>query len=307
MTTSGREIITSQSDRLDRIGSVASSRIFTTEATTKADAIAVLATLGVYANPTTGQPNPGQAHPNIAGVFLDSLSYSPTADGTYRVDAQYSSVGLYVLEQVDKQKTNVYFRWNWGTYDYTIDFPYAVRVTRTNPGSTVSANIWVGMRQTVPKTDILLDIELRVPKVSLTNVSDIAKQTNTLHKFSANQSRTWLFCGATIRNVTDGEDLVTYQWRGESGDIKYEPTISDAAAQAGSTKDTKLYNGVKDSQNNYTLLYPSVARGQHEAWNLTPNASGLATDPPVFTSVAKYGIGDPAALPFLAAFGNIYQ
>ncbi len=300
MTTAARELITSRSFTCEQpgLGAVKDSpvrsatRTWLTDATSRADA--VIAVTSLSANGLTS------THPEDSTLLLDGFSFSSNGDGTYLVTANYSRQGLLVLEQVTKKNIGAtkYVRWNWGTYDYTIDFPYAVRVNSRVPNAVPPVDVkrWVGGRLTVPKTDTILEIELRISKVSYDDVQKVAKQTNTLHNFKLDTSRQWLFTGATIRNVNDLEDLITYQWRGDLGDLKYEP-----GNPANSTATTKYYDAVLDSAQTATLLYPSVARGQHEAWNLTPDPSGDASQPPKFQSIAKYGIGDYTLLPYLKA------
>lgn len=281
--TTGREILTSRSVSVDRAGSATGTRRWLTEATSQAEVAQWLS--------TSQGISFGQEFPGNPSIFLDRIEYLPAADGTYGAAAAYSPNGLFVLEKVNKQNNGAikYVRWRYGTYDYTVDIPWQMKIRRTMPPSTTAQDVWTQNKQTVTKTDLLIEVELRVPTLSLQNVALIAQQTNAVHRFPTLSAIDWRFMGGSIQNVTDSEDLVSYQWRGDSGDFGY---------------------GVGANQTPYntqggTVKFPDVARPQHCVWITVPDPAHIG-DPSFpflfdYAMVCSLKLTGYSQLPYLAA------
>lgn len=252
--TTGREILTSRSIAPDRSGTITARRKWTTEATSASEAEAWLSTQGVTL---------GSAYPGNTALILDKLDYAPTSDGTFEVSGDYSPSGLFIVENVNKQNAAAlkYVRWRFGTYDYTIDIPWQMRIRRTTPAAAGGATIdvWTQNKQVVSKTDLTFEVEIRCAKLTLQNVAAIAGESNNQHVFPSLASKSWKFIGGSIQNVTDTEDLVTYTWRGDSGDFGY---------------------GTGTNQNPYNtqggnVAWPGIARPQHCVWIVVPDPAHL--------------------------------
>lgn len=265
--TTGREILTSRSVTVDRSGNTTGTRRWTSEATSQAEIAAWLSSSQGIAF--------GGTYPGNGSLFLDRLEYQPQDDGTYAASGAYSPNGLFVLEKVNKQNNgNVkYVRWRFGTYDYTIDVPWQMKIKRTIPPSTTQQDVWAQNKQTVTKCDLLIEVEIRVPTLSLANVSAIAQQSGAVHRFPTLPSIDWRFMGGSIQNITDSEDLVSYQWRGDSGDYAY-------GSAAGQTP----YN-----TQGGTVKFPDLNRPQHCVWITVPDPAH---------------IGDPS-FPFLFDYAQV--
>lgn len=277
MPLTGREIVTSRS-YTGSLQTTTAQRVWKTETTSRAEASNWLTSQGVTL---------GSAHPDISGLFLDSITYSPETDGTYAITGNYSTTGLYVLEQVNKQNraSAPYVRMNFTTYDYSIDVPYAIRVTLNVPGNPAKY-IWTAQSQKVFKSDVLLAIEVRPGKLSLTDVALIAKETHRVHRFAADGgANDWLFIGGSIRNVSNTEDIVTYQWQRDSGDPDWVPSTVTPALQAGKL----VFDPMKDASNASTVWFPYVARGPHSRWIMRQNSADPSLQP-LFTTMLPYSL-----------------
>lgn len=296
MPATGREILTSRSYTTDAQGRTTGTRRWRTEATSRAEATAYL----------TGQSvTIGSTHPDVAGISLDSFSYEPQVDGTYDVIGNYSSNNLYVLENVNKKNlpSAPYFRMNFSTYDYTIDVPYGVRVTLNIPNATpASQKVWTANSTKVYKTDVLLTIEVRPAKLTLTQVATIAKETHRVHRFSIDGgANDWLFMGGNVRNMTDTEDVVTYQWQRDSGDPDWVASTSPSL-----TAGKLSYNPLRDSGNAATVWFPYVARPPHSRWFMRQNPDDNTLQP-LFTTIFPYTLNASgySSLPGISAVPSL--
>ena len=245
MPSTGREIITSRSYSTDSGGRTVATRRWRTEAISRAEAATYLATAGVSI---------GSAHPEFSNLFLDSIAYEPNDDGTYDIAGGYSSTNLFVLENVNKKNLPgaPYFRVNFTTYDYTIDVPYGVRITLKVPNATPpTQKVWTANSTKVFKTDVVLSIEVRPNKLDLTQVATIAKESHRVHRFAFDGgANDWLFIGGNIRNMSDTQDVVTYQWQRDSGDPDWVASTNPAL-----TTGKNVYNPLRDSANESTVWF----------------------------------------------------
>lgn len=276
MPLTGREIVTSRS-YTGSLQTTTAQRVWKTETTSRAEASNWLTSQGTQL---------GDAHPDLPGLFLDSLTYAPEVDGTYTITGNYSTSGLFVLEQVNKQNrgSTKYIRWNFSTYDYSIDVPYAVRVPLTVPGNPTKF-VWTPQSQKVFKTDVVLSIEVRPNKLTLADVAKIARETHRVHRFPSDATSDWLFMGGNIRNANNAEDLITYTWQRDAGDFAWvasnNPTI---------TAGQNTYNDMKDSNQQPTVKFPDVTRPQHSRWIMRQNEN--PSNAPVFSRMFPYSINE---------------
>lgn len=283
--TTGRETITSRAIAPDRSGTVTATRKWTTEALSASEAQDWLTSQGIVLG--------SASYPGNSSLLLDKLNYSPTPDGTYEIDGTYSPSGLGILENVNKQNVGAvkYARWKFGTYDYTVDIPWQMKIRRTTPAAAGGATIdvWTQNKQTVSKTDLIFEVEIRTPKLTLANVAAIAGQANSRHVFPSTPTKAWKFVGGSIQNATDTEDLVTYTWRGDSGDWGY-----------GTGTNQTPYN-----TRGGTVKWPDVTRYQHEVWITVPDPAfpGDPTKPFLFDTAVTLSINDNGytLLPYLTA------
>ncbi len=275
MPATGREILTSRSYTTDAQGRTTGTRRWRTEAVSRAEASAYLASQSVTI---------GSVHPDVPTIFLDSFSYEPQSDGTYDIVGNYSSTNLYVLENVNKKNvpSAPYYRLSFSTYDYTIDVPYGVRVTLNVPNATPpTQKVWTANSTKVYKTDVLLTIEVKPAKLGLTQVAAIAKETHRVHRFAADGgANDWLFIGGSVRNASDTEDLVTYQWQRDSGDPDWVASTSPAL-----TAGKLSYNPLNDG--GATVWFPYVARPPHARWFMRQNPADNTLQP-LFTTIFPY-------------------
>lgn len=281
MPSTGREILTSRSYTTDSQGRTAGSRRWRTEATSRAEASAYLAGVGVTI---------GSVHPDVSGIFLDSIDYQPQTDGTYDIVGNYSSTNLFVLENVNKKNilpSAPYYRYNFSTYDYTIDVPYGVRVTLNVPNATPpSQKVWTYNSMKVAKTDVMLTIEVKPPKLSVTQVATIAKETHRIHRFASDGGASdWLFIGGTIRNANDTEDLVTYQWQRDSGDPPWEKKVPPIVPAANKLQ----YDPVNDLGGSQTVWFPYVTRAPHARYLMRQNPDDNTLQP-IHTTIMPYAL-----------------
>lgn len=274
MPLTGREIVTSRS-YTGSSQSTTAQRVWKTECTSRAEASNWLVSQAIKL---------GDAHPDLSGVFLDSLTFTPDADGTYTITGNYSAAGLFVFEQVNKQNRDPakYVRWNFTTYDYSIDVPYAIRVALNVPGNPTKY-VWTPQSQKVFKCDVLLSIEVRPNKLNLADVALIARETHRVHRFPSDTSNDWLFMGGNIRNASNTEDLVTYTWQRDAGDFAW---VASSAPTLNPNQNT--YNDLKDASNQPTVRFPDVTRPQHSRWIMRQNEN--PTNAPVFGAMFPYSI-----------------
>ena len=271
------ERLTSRSYSTDVAGQTTASRQFTTDATTQAAASQAVNAIGVT------MPS---VHPEYPALALESLGYTPKEDGTYDVTANYSATGLFVLDVVKKQNIGgPYSRFQFSTYDYEIDTPYAVKEKRTvsAPGASTAVTVeaWMPYIQKVSKTDLVLAIEVRPAKLTASSASLIAAQVNSLHKFST-QSDYWLFVSGTVQPVSNTEDLVTYTWRRDRGDYGWVAVVDPSIPQPN----LNLY----DSQGG-TVKFPDLFRPAFFQWKMKMGANGPTSDPS-FYKICPYSRND---------------
>ncbi len=282
MPATGREILTSRSYQADAQRTIASRR-FRTEAVSKAEALQYAETQGL----TAGGLVVRVAHPDESGIVLDSLSLEPQVDGTYDIVANYSNSNLFVLELVSKKNNgaNKYARYQVSTYDYKIKMPYAVKEARNvsapgvTPATTVQA--WVPYEQEILKTDVVLTIEVRPGKLTVSDATLIAGEANRLHKFST-QADYWLFVSGTVQPINDTEDIVTYTWRRDRGDNGWVSAINPTVPNAS----LNLY----DNQGG-TIIFPDANRPPHFDWKMKMAATG-PTGTPLFWKMCPYTRND---------------
>jgi hypothetical protein len=271
------ERLTSRSYSTDSANQTTATRVFTTDATSQAGAAAAVNVLGVTM-PST--------HPEYASLSLDTIGYTPKDDGTYDVTANYSATGLFVLDIVKKQNaTAKYSRFQFSTYDYEIETPYAVKEKRTvsapGAGSTVSVEAWMPYIQKVSKTDLVLAIEVRPPKLSVGSATLIANEVNTLHKFST-QPDYWLFVSGAVQPVSNTEDLVTYTWRRDRLDYGWTAVIDPSIPQPN----MNLYDNKGG-----TIKFPDLSRPPFFQWKMKMGTAGPSSDP-VFFKICPYSRND---------------
>lgn len=278
MPLTGREIVTSRSYTTDSQGRATGTRVWRTETTSRAEATNWLTTQGISL---------GSVHPDASGIFLDSFSFTPEADGTYSITGNYSANGLYLLENVNKRNNPgaPYYRFQFSTYDYTIDTPYAVKEKRSvsAPGATTPTVVeaWTPYIQKIAKCDLVLTIEVRPNKLDAAAATLIASQANSLHKF-ASQSDYWLFISGNVQPVSDTQDLVTYTWRRDRGDNGWVSAINPTVPNAS----LNLY----DNQSG-TVLFPDLSRPAFFQWKMKMGANG-PTDTPSFFKICPYTRND---------------
>lgn len=275
MPLTGREIVTSRS-YTGSLQTTTAQRVWKTETTSRAEASNWLTSQGVTL---------GAAHPDITGLFLDSITFAPETDGTYTITGNYSTSGLFVLEQVNKQNRDSapYVRMNFSTYDYSIDVPYAIRVTLNVPGNA-SKFIWTAQSQKISKSDVLLSIEVRPNKLTLSDVAAIAKETHRVHRFAADGgANDWLFMGGNIRNASNTQDLVTYTWQRDAGDFEWLASDTPSLQANKNVYDPMKVSGAS------TVWFPYVARQPHSRWVMRQNQIDPSL-PPLFTTMFPYSL-----------------
>jgi hypothetical protein len=275
MPLTGREIVTSRS-YTGSLQTTTAQRVWKTETTSRAEASNWLTSQSVAL---------GDAHPDLTGLFLDSLTYSPEADGTYTITGNYSTSGLFVLEQVNKQNRDSapYVRVNFSTYDYTIDVPYALRVTLNVPGNPAKF-IWTAQSQKISKSDVILSVEVRPNKLTLGDVAAIAKETQRVHRFAADGgANDWLFMGGNIRNASNTQDLVTYTWQRDAGDFEWVAKDAPVLSTNQNTYDPMKSGGAS------TVWFPYVARQPHARWIMRQNQIDPSLQP-LFTTMFPYSL-----------------
>jgi hypothetical protein len=269
------ELINSRSYSTDAEGHATASRRYTTDAPTQAAAAQAVELVGGAL---------GSTHPEHSALRLESLSYSPKSDGTYDVTANYSGSGLFVLEIIKKQNTGgKYSRFQFSTYDYEIETPYAVKEKRTvsTPGASpaVTVEAWMPYIQKISKTDLVLAIEVRPPKLTAADATLIADQVNSLHKFST-QADYWLFVSGTVQPVSNAEDLVTYTWRRDRFDWPWVAVADPSVPQINAN--------AYDSQGG-TVRFPNVTRPPFFQWKMKMGTNGPTSDPS-FYKICPYSL-----------------
>lgn len=220
----------------------------------------------------------GSTHPELPGFYLDRFNLTPNDDETYYIDADYSPAGAFKFDSVTKENVAgqpKYVRVNIGFYDWQIEVPYAVKVQMKvagggTPPTVTTVNVWTANRFFVPRTDLVLEIEVRTSKLLYADASFIASQVDKIHKFSTSPGFEWLFLGCAPQNVNDSEDLLKYSWKRDWG----SPGWGTGAGQLPQPDDTRI-------------LLPGVGRSQHCKWfmNLPDDPQAVApNDKPTFKS-----------------------
>lgn len=275
MPLTGREIVTSRS-YTGSLQTTTAQRVWKTETTSRAEASNWLTSEGVTL---------GRAHPDLTGLFLDSITFAPEPDGTYTITGNYSTSGLFVFEQVNKQNRDSapYVRMNFTTYDYSIDVPYALRVTLNVPGNPAKF-VWTAQNQKISKSDVLLSLEVRPNKLTLGDVAAIAKETHRVHKFAADGgANDWLFMGGNIRNASNTQDLVTYTWQRDAGDFAWVASDTPTLTVGQNT-----YNPMKAADESVTVVFPNIARPPHSRWLMQQNENPIIK--PNFSTMFPYSL-----------------